>query len=251
MLQIEKARTFADRHRKDNPLVLYNIWDAGGARAVVAAGAPAVATGSWSMAAAHGFDDGEVIPLDLVLTIVERICASVEVPVSVDLEGEYAVEPNTLAENVKRVIQAGAIGINFEDRVVGGDGLHSISDQSARIAAIRQMATTEGVPLFINARTDLFLSTDPDTHTDRILEAKEREAAYAKAGANGFFVPGLTDLVLLSEITSAASLPINAMILGDLSSVEEARGSGISRFSYGPTPFSHAMADLKARFREV
>ncbi|MBY8977534.1 isocitrate lyase/phosphoenolpyruvate mutase family protein [Rhodobacteraceae bacterium NNCM2] len=251
MSQIEKARAFASLHRQDDPLILYNIWDAGGAKAIVKAGAPAVATGSWSVAAAHGFDDGEAIPLDLVLTIVERICASVDVPVTVDFEGGYATGPDAVAENVRRVLETGAVGINFEDRIVGGEGLYSIADQSARIAAIRRMADAEDVPIFINARTDLFLGTDPDTHESLVSQAKAREAAYADAGASGLFVPGLTDPRLLSAITAAASLPVNAMAFGNLSSAGQVADCGISRFSYGPAPFFNAIADLEARFKAV
>ncbi|MFQ6548030.1 isocitrate lyase/phosphoenolpyruvate mutase family protein [Aestuariibius sp. 2305UL40-4] len=251
MPQNDRARQFAALHRKEHPLVLYNIWDAGGAKAIAKAGASAVATGSWSIAAAHGYDDGEVIPLDLVLTIVERICASVDVPVTVDFEGGYATAPRDVAENVRRVLRAGAIGINFEDRIVGGEGLHPVSVQAKRIEAIRSMAKEEDVPIFINARTDLFLGKDPETHKDRISEALDREAAYADAGASGFFVPGLTELDLLSDITAAANLPVNAMMLRDLSSMSDVKGCGVSRFSYGPAPFFSAATDLETRFREI
>ncbi|GGX50004.1 carboxyvinyl-carboxyphosphonate phosphorylmutase [Tateyamaria omphalii] len=251
MSQTDKAKHFHALHRRDDPLVLYNIWDAAGAKTIAKAGAPAVATGSWSVAAAHGFDDGQAIPLDLVLTIVSRICASVDLPVSVDFEGGYAIAPKDVAENVRRVIRAGAIGINFEDRVVNGTGLHPISEQAERIAAIRTMANEEGVPIFINARTDLFLGTDPGIHEGQISEALEREAAYADAGASGFFVPGLTDLGLLSKITTAASLPVNAMMLGDLASVDDCKGCNVSRFSFGPAPFARAMLDLQTRFSKI
>jgi 2-methylisocitrate lyase-like PEP mutase family enzyme len=249
MSQIDKAKAFASLHRRDDPLVLYNIWDAGGAKTIAKAGAPAVATGSWSMAAAHGFEDGEAIPLDLVLSIVARICASVEVPVTVDFEGGYAAAPDAVAGHAKRLLQAGVVGLNFEDRIVGGEGLYSTLDQSARIAAIRGMADAEGIPLFINARTDLFLGSGPGTHTSLVLEAMKRLAAYAEAGADGFFVPGLMDLEILRGITSAAGLPVNAMKLGALSSVGELRGCGISRFSHGPAPFLDAVSDLEARFQ--
>ncbi|MEO1611169.1 MAG: isocitrate lyase/phosphoenolpyruvate mutase family protein, partial [Pseudomonadota bacterium] len=119
MSQSEKAARFAALHREGDPVVLYNIWDAGGAKALAEAGAPAVATGSWSVAAAHGYGDGEAIPLDLVLTIVGRIAATVDIPLTVDFEGAYAVDPSEAAENVRKLIRAGAVGINFEDRIVG------------------------------------------------------------------------------------------------------------------------------------
>ena len=118
--QINKAEQFRALHVKGDPLVLYNIWDAGGAKALAKAGAKAVATGSWSMAAAHGFEDGEDIPLDLVVQLVERIASTVELPLTVDFEGGYAAAPEQVAENVCRIIKEGAIGINFEDRIVQG-----------------------------------------------------------------------------------------------------------------------------------
>ncbi|MCV3270174.1 isocitrate lyase/PEP mutase family protein [Roseobacter sinensis] len=251
MSQAEKARHFADLHKKGDPVVLYNIWDAGGAKTLASAGAPAIATGSWSVAAAHGFDDGERMPLDFSLMIVERICATVDVPVTVDFEGGYAVDPSDVAENVRRVIRAGAIGINFEDRVVGGEGLHPIPAQVERIEAITAMAEEEGVPLVLNARTDLFLGTDPDSHKDFMGEAQEREAAYAEAGAGCFFVPGLTDAALISQVVETATLPVNVMMMGPLRSVAELSALGVSRLSYGPAPFRTALSDLKRRFEET
>ena len=157
MSQIEKSRRFASLHEKGAPLILYNIWDAGTAKAAEEAGAKAVATGSWSVAAAQGYGDGEKIPLSLLLTIVQRIASTVALPVSVDFEGAYGTTPEDVAESTRQLLGTGAIGMNVEDRIVGGDGLYDIAVQSARLAAIRQAATQAGVPLFINARTDLFL----------------------------------------------------------------------------------------------
>lgn len=251
MSQAEKATHLANLHQKGNPLVLYNIWDAGGAKAVEEAGAYAVATGSWSMAAAHGYDDGEAIPLDFVLRIVERICATVDVPVTVDFEGGYATDPDKIAENVLKVIRAGAVGINFEDRVVKGEGLHAISAQVARIRAIKAVAADKGIPLVLNARTDLFLGTDSASHEGHLAEALEREAAYAEAGADCYFVPGLTDARLIVEVTDKASLPINVMMMEELSSIKEVASLGVSRASYGPGPFFEFLANLKTACNSI
>src|SRR5215510_8447224 len=122
--QREIANIFNDLHIKGNPLILFNIWDAGSARAIEEAGAKVIATGSWSVAAANGFDDGEKIPLDLVFANLERIAGSVDVPVTLDFEGGYATNIAELKENISNLIAAGGIGINFEDGIVGGDGLH-------------------------------------------------------------------------------------------------------------------------------
>ena len=215
------------------------------------AAAPAVATGSWSIVAAHGYEDGEAIPLDFILRIVERICASVDVPVTVDFEGGYATDPDEVAENIRKVIRAGAVGINFEDRVVKGEGLHAISAHTARIRAIKAVAANEGIPLVLNARTDLFLGTDPTSHEGHLSEAMEREAAYAEAGADCFFVPGLTDARLISDVTGKASLPVNVMMMGELKSIKELASLGVSRVSYGPGPFLEFIANLRRAYTAV
>jgi len=251
MSQLEKAEKFKALHKKGEPLVLYNIWDAGGAKALSGAGASAVATGSWSVAAAHGYKDGELIPLDFVLPILKRISQTVDLPVSLDFEGGYAKQPENLTANASMVIKAGVVGINFEDRIVQGEGLYSISTQVKRIKAIRMAAQNENVPLFINARTDLFLASDPATHENHVAEAIEREAAYKEAGADGFFIPGLTDTVFIEKVIDGVSLPVNVMMMGGLDSIETVSKIGVSRASYGPAPYFSAMSDLTNRFNNI
>ena len=252
MTQPDKARSFAGLHVAGNPLVLYNIWDAGGAAAIAEAGAKAVATGSWSVAAAHGYPDGQSIPMDLVLQIVSRIAATADIPLTVDFEGGYAEAPDAVAANVTRVIGAGAVGINFEDQIVGGTGLHPTDRQCARIVAVRQAAEAAGVPLFINARTDLFLKErDRSRHQDLMAEAQARAAAYADAGASGFFVPGLVDPDLIRAICDAAALPVNVMTMAGAPSAGELAAIGVARISHGPGPYLEAMAALGNRYREA
>ncbi len=252
MLRSDKYRKFKELHVPGNPLVLYNIWDAGGAKAVAEAGAKAIATSSWSVAAAHGFSDGEELPLDFVLMIIERIAQNTDLPLTVDFEGGYAEDPLQVAANVGRVIEAGVIGINFEDQVVNGPGLYSIPDQAARIKAVRKAADDAGVPLFINARTDVFLKAGAGAaHADLMVEALSRGTAYAKAGADGLFVPGLTDAALINEICRQSSLPVNVMMMGELNSVSDVARLGVSRASYGPSPYFKAIEDLTARFEAI
>ena len=252
MSQVNKAQSFKEMHQKGAPLVLYNIWDAGSAKTIVDAGAAAVATGSWSVAAAQGYKDGHRIPLDFVLQIVERIAQTVDVPLSVDFEGAYAETPSDVRQNMTRIINAGAIGINFEDQIVGGQGLHPVSDQVARIKAARAAADDTGVPLFINARTDVFLKAPRDaSHATYLDEALDRATAYADAGADGFFVPGLTDFDLIQKVTDHVALPVNVMMLGAFSSPKAAAEHGVSRVSFGPQPYGKAMADLADRFQHI
>ncbi len=248
MNQTEKAIYFKSLHKKHDPLVLYNIWDAGGAKALKEAGSKASATGSWSVAAAQGYEDGEAIPLDFVVQIIARISTSVDLPLSVDFEGGYAIEPEKITENVTKIINAGAIGINFEDRIVRGKGLYSVSVQVERIKAVRQAAKLANIPLFINARTDLFLGSDQNEHEALIGAALEREAAYAEAGADGFFVPGLSQLPLIERIVQGTSSPVNVMMKGELNSITDVANIGVARASFGPGPYFTAMSDLTKHY---
>ena len=250
MSQAQKAVDFAKLHVSGQPLVLYNIWDAGGAKVLAKAGAKAVATGSWSVAAAQGYPDGQKIPMDFLLRIAGRIAETVGLPLTVDFEGCYAEAPDEVAANVTRVIEAGAVGIKFEDQVVSGEGLHSLEAQSERIAAARRAAEAAGVALFINARTDLFLKEkDAGKHEAHVAEAKTRAAAYAEAGASGFFVPGLTAPALIRDICETVSLPVNCMMKEGAPSHEEMAALGVARISHGPGPYFTAMADLAERAR--
>lgn len=240
---IDKARAFAALHRPGDPVILYNVWDAGSAKAVAEAGAKAIATGSASVAAAHGYEDAEALPLDLVLANAARVAAAVGLPVTIDFEGAYAADPEGVAVNVKRLAATGAIGCNFEDQVIGGEGLHSVEDQAARIRAARAAA---GPGFFINARTDIFLKTRAQTHEPaRIGEAIARARAYAEAGASGFFVPGLVDLEQLAQICSASPLPVNFMAFPGAPDAAAVAAAGIARISHGPFPHKLAMKALR------
>jgi len=232
--QAELANAFSGFHVAGEPLVLFNVWDAGSAKAAAEAGAKAIATGSWAVAVANGFDDGEKIPFDLVLANLFRITSSVDLPVSLDFEGGYARDPKQVGANVAKAIEGGAIGINFEDRVVGGEGLYSIDEQSERIRAIRKAADDLSVPLFINARTDVFLPLDPATHTESHLEeAIARAHAYAEAGGSGFFAPGLVNPDFIGRLCKASSLPLNILVWPGVPSTKQLAELGVARISYG------------------
>src|SRR6202045_5180147 len=140
MNQTDKAKRFAELHVKGAPMLLYNAWDAGSAKAILAAGAQAIATSSWSVAEAQGYRDGEAIPIALAEEIVGRIAATVDAPVTVDFEGGYSEDDDELAGNIARLIDLGVIGINFEDRVVKGSGLYTVDRQARRLGAIRETA---------------------------------------------------------------------------------------------------------------
>ena len=232
--QSELANAFSGLHAAGDPVVIFNVWDAGSAKAAAAAGAKAIATGSWAVAIANGFDDGEKIPLELVLANLSRITANVDLPVSLDFEGGYAKDPEQIGANAARVIKAGAIGINFEDRLVDGEGLYPIEEQSARIRAIRKAADDLSVPFFINARTDVFLPLDPATHTEAHLEeAIARAHAYAEAGGSGFFAPGLVNPDFIGRLCTASPLPVNILVWPGVPSAKQLAELGVARISYG------------------
>ena len=244
---MSKFEDFAKLHVAGDPLVLFNAWDAGSAAAVAKSGAKAIATGSASVAMANGFGDGEEVPLELALGNAERIVNAVELPVTVDFEGGYATDSDGLSANGRRLAATGAIGCNFEDQVVGADSLYDIADQQQRIEALRAGL---GSDFFINARTDLFLKAKPEAHDEALADqAIERGTAYAAAGANGYFIPGLADLALVERICRAVTIPVNAMHLPGGPSRADWAGAGIARVSHGPFPFMAMQAWLEAEAR--
>ncbi len=241
--QAEKYAAFVTLHRPGDPLNLYNVWDPGSARAVAEAGARAIATGSASVAAAHGFSDAEALPIGLALANAARVVAAVPLPVTIDFEGGYAVELDGLAANMKRLFETGAIGCNLEDQVIGGEGMHPIDVQAARIRAARAAV---GPDFFINARTDIFLQAKPETHDAAMVDAAlERAHAYAEAGASGFFVPLLADLALLERVCKVSPLPVNFMAFPGAPGAAEVAATGVARISHGPFPYKLAMKALK------
>ncbi|MEE7490641.1 2-Methylisocitrate lyase, PEP mutase family [Methylobacterium sp. UNC378MF] len=243
MTQVEKAKLFASLHATGSPLILYNVWDAGSAKAVLGAGAKAIATSSWAVAEAQGYRDGEIIPLAEVERVAARIAAVVDAPLTVDFEGGYAEDEDELAANVSRLVALGAVGINFEDRVVQGPGLYPIDRQARRIAAIREAADNLGLPLFINARTDLFLGRGPDPEV-AIGEALDRAEAYREAGASGFFVPGLRDERLIGRAVEGAGLPVNVLTGEGVPAQRRLAELGVARLSHGSSPYVQATATL-------
>jgi 2-methylisocitrate lyase-like PEP mutase family enzyme len=239
---------FASMHVPGKPVLLYNIWDIGSAVAVARAGAPAIATGSHGLAEALGYSDGEGIPLHLLLDTVRRIVGAVDVPVTVDFEGGFAADPAHLAEHARMLADAGAVGCNFEDQIIGGEGLHPIAEQARRVAAIAESG------LWVNARTDLFLKKliagqNPNDES-LLVEAMERAQAYAKAGAHSFFVPGVSDLDLVARICAVSPLPVN-VIKGDNMDIAATATAGVARISWGPRPWRWAMERLGEEARAL
>jgi 2-methylisocitrate lyase-like PEP mutase family enzyme len=241
-----KAEQFRALHTPGKPLVLFNIWDAGSAKAVAAGGAKAIATSSWSVANANGFADGERIPLAFAIDNLRRIICATELPVTIDLESGYGDTPEVVAKTIDLVIDAGAVGCNLEDSFLANGKLRETVDQADRIRRTRQTADAANIRFFINARTDVFFQKPPEEHdVAMVVEAIDRACAYAKAGADGLFAPGLADISLIARLAEESPLPLNIMI-GDASQPWRALAEhGVARVSHGPHPYLMAMKALE------
>lgn len=236
---------FAALHVPGHPVVLYNVWDVGSAKAVAVGGAKALATGSHPVADASGFADGEQVPIDFALANAKRIVEAVELPVTVDFEGAYSADPQEGAANAARLAATGAIGCNFEDQVIGGKGIHPLDLQCRRIAAIRQAV---GPDFFINARTDLFLKTDQYDEA-LVNQVVERGKAFADAGASGFFVPRLSDARQVERVVREVPLPLNLIAFPGAPPKAEWASAGVARISHGPFPHKALMKQLEEAAR--
>ncbi|KWV90677.1 isocitrate lyase/phosphoenolpyruvate mutase family protein [Erythrobacter sp. YT30] len=238
---------FAALHSSADPLILYNIWDAGSAAAVARSGAKAIATGSQSVAGAQGYSDGQELPFEALLTTVRQIKAVINLPLTVDFEAGFAEDVGELSENARAIVDAGAVGCNFEDQLIGSGGLRITSDQAERIAAVGEAG------LFVNARTDTFLEAlrageDPNQQA-LVDEAIDRAAAYAEAGAGSFFIPGLSNPDMIARVCQSVLLPVNVMRLPGMVSNTELARLGVARISYGPGPWNDAMARVEEQAR--
>ncbi|WGR69703.1 MULTISPECIES: isocitrate lyase/phosphoenolpyruvate mutase family protein [unclassified Bradyrhizobium] len=248
--QQQYAETFHGLHKKGDPLVLFNAWDVATAKAI-AKTSPAIATSSGAVASALGYADGENAPLDVVTGLVSRMTASVSVPVSIDLEAGYGDTPDAAAKSATRMLKAGAIGINIEDGLSGGRRqLVSPEQHAAKIRAVRDAAQELEIHLFINARTDPFLLKFGSPE-ECLNEAARRARAYADAGADGIFVPGLTDLALIEKFVELTPLPVNIMVTQGVPEISDLARIGVRRVSLGPWPMIAAMRVIGEAAAEV
>ncbi|MGW4033997.1 isocitrate lyase/PEP mutase family protein [Streptomyces sp. NPDC004838] len=229
--QQAKAATLRELHEK-GVLVLPNAWDAGSAALIAQAGAQAVATTSGGVSWSAGKPDQQALTRDEMAALVRRIADAVDVPVTADIEGGYGPAPEDVAATVTAVIEAGVVGVNLEDSQPNGE-LFTAEEQAARIRAARQAAEAAGLPgLVVNLRTDVFLFGigDPEGRPADVLA---RAAAYAEAGADSLFVPGLLDLTVIAELVAGQPLPLNVMAGPGAPTVAEFEAAGVRRVSVG------------------
>ncbi|MEH3067575.1 MAG: isocitrate lyase/phosphoenolpyruvate mutase family protein [Aeromicrobium erythreum] len=242
---IEHAAAFHALHADPSrPLLLANVWDVASARIVEEAGAPAVATTSAGVAWAVGRADGNALQRADAVAAVSRITGAVSVPVTVDVEAGYAAGADGVERTVDAVLEAGAVGINIEDGALHPDELVD------RISAARRAALRAGVPLFVNARTDVYLGglTAPE---NLLAETLERAHRYLDAGADGVFVPGVGDRQAIATLVEALASPLNVMAGPGGLSVAELSRLGVARVSVGSSVAQAAYAVARRAAAEL
>lgn len=221
------TRVFRNLHRGPDLLRLPNAWDAGSARLIESLGAKAIATTSAGVAWSRGYPDGDALPAEPLLATAREIARVIRVPLTVDIEGGYSDDPAAVALLVKRLIDAGAVGINIEDGTGSPDLL------CAKIEAVRRSAARAGVDLFINARTDVYLAglASGDAAAEEVARRAER---YRAAGCDGLFVPTLAERSAIGAIASAIDpLPLNLMLVPGLPAGDVLQTLGVRRLSTG------------------
>jgi len=245
--QQAKAALFHSLHVAGEPLVLANAWDAASAAVVAAAGAPAIATTSAGVAWSLGAPDGDALGRDEAIALVARVCAAVDVPVTADIESGFGSDAQEVAETVRAVIAAGAVGVNIEDALRGeANPLRDIAEQSARLAAARAAADAAGVRLFINARVDTYLAG-----AGGVEETVARAHAYLAAGADGVFVPGVVDPETIAALVAAIPAPLNILVGPGAPAVAELAGLGVARASLGSSIAQAAYALVQRAAEEA
>ena len=230
--QRERVEILRRLHQGPRILVLPNVWDVVTARIVEAAGFSALATTSAGVAFALGYPDGERISRAEMVAAVRRIAARVRVPVTADMEAGYGRTPQAAAETAREVIAAGAAGLNLEDAPADGDGLFDVALQAERVRAARESAEAAGVPLVINARTDVFLASIGAPET-RLSHAVRRLNAYRAAGADCLFAPGVTDRATIATLVREVGGPLNVLAGPGCPPVPELEALGVRRLSLG------------------
>ncbi len=232
-IQVEKAEQFRKMHGGPRILALPNAWDVASARILEEAGYPAIATSSAGVAFSLGYPDGQRLSRNQMLEVVGRIAHAVRVPVTADLEAGYGATVKDMVETAKAMIAAGAIGMNLEDVTGDDESSHvGLPLQVEKIRAIRETASSAGVPLLLNARTDIYLMPIGEAAT-RFERTVERLRAYRQAGADCVFAPGVSDRETIAELVKAIGAPLNILVSPGSPSLTELEKMGVARASAG------------------
>jgi 2-methylisocitrate lyase-like PEP mutase family enzyme len=246
-----KAAKLAALHRPGHPLVLVNAWDAASARIIENAGSEAIATTSAGVAYACGYQDGQKISRKRMLQAVAEICAAVSVPVTADMEAGYGDAPEEMDRAAAGLLEAGAVGLNLEDGTGRPEApLADVALQVQKIRAVLATGRRRGVPIVLNARTDVYLrGVGPEE--GRLAEAVRRGGAYREAGAACVFVPGVTDPEVIRALVARLACPVNVLAVAGSPTIAELARLGVARVSLGSGPMRAAMTQMQRLAEEV
>lgn len=240
---------FAALHRQDTPLLIANVWDAASARAAEQAGYAALGTSSAAIAALLGYADGEGLGYAELRQLVARLRAASTLPLSVDVEAGYGDEPAQVIANLVDLAGLGVVGVNLEDSVVrqGRRSLITMGAFAAKLEAIRKGLASAGVTLFLNVRTDPFLLGQDGA----LQETIARGRLYANHGADGFFVPCVTEAADIAAIVAAVPLPLNVMCMPELPPFDELARLGVKRISMGNFVHARLQQQLQRMLQDI
>jgi 2-methylisocitrate lyase-like PEP mutase family enzyme len=249
--QRKKAEAFRAMHSAREVLLLANVWDVASARIIEQAGFPAIATTSAGIAFAQGYPDGQRISADRMIAAVAQIAGAVNVPVTADVEAGYGSKPEDAARTARQVVEAGAVGMNFEDAT--GDPAEPLTDlslQLEKIRAIREAVDHSGAGLVLNARTDVYLLRIGEP-AKRYDEAVRRLSAFRDAGADCLFVPGVRDAPTIGRMVADLRCPVNILAVPGSPSVPELAALGVKRISLGSGPMRAALGLVRRLAAEL
>ena len=241
MDQRAKAEALRELHVPGDPLLLLNAWDAASAVVIARAGARAIASSSAAAANALGYADGQQLTREQMLGAVAAIAGAVDLPVTADMEAGYGDEPEAAAATARGVVEVGAVGLNMEDLSDGDEDLLPIERFIAKIAAVRAVGDETGIPLVLNARTDVFLGQVGDPAT-RLERAVERGRAYLAAGADCIFVPGVIDPGVITALVQGIDGPVSVLAVPGSPPLTELKALGVARISTGSGPYRAALS---------
>jgi len=243
--QKEKAEQLLNLHRGPKILVLPNSWDVASARVFEESGFPVTATSSAGVANSLGYSDGQLISRDEMIDVVRRIARAVSGPVTADMEAGYGETADAVVETVKELIDAGAVGMNFED-ATGNDSrpLFDMAEQVEKIKKIKEYTKSRGIPFVLNARTDVFLlQIGPES--ERLEHTITRLNAYHAAGADCLFAPAADSPDVISRLVKGLTGPLNILGRAGVPSIPELEKLGVTRVSIGSGPMRAAMGLVK------
>jgi len=244
--QQEKAKQFYNLHHSGGLLILPNIWDCLGANLLESLHYPAIATASASVAFTNGYDDGQRISFDSVLALLKKIVSSVSIPVSADIESGFAESDLQLEENTKQLLATGIVGINIEDTDKKTNSILPVETQCEKIKLIKKVSQAVGVPLFVNARADVYLrGKDFDTPESKFEEALKRGRAYKAAGADCFYPIGMTRQEDIKRMVKQLQMPVNVITIPGIPELNVLNEIGVARVSLGPSFLKIAIKAMK------